>query len=165
MIRHIVKSAIALGVVALAVPAFADESDKAPQGSALFTKYKCNTCHSIEAAKIERTKPVSATMKRKPPDLSKVGDTRGHEWIEKFLVKEEKIEGTRSHPYISFKGTKDEREALAAWLETMKTPGDASKAAKEEAKEAKEEAKDQAKEVKEEAKEHEHDHGDSTHAH
>lgn len=179
MNRVIATMAIALCAGVLSGRAFAEEADKAPQGKEIFTKYKCQGCHSVDAASIKRTKPVSATAKHKPPDLSKVGDERGHEWIEKWLDKMEKIE-TRSHPTLKFKGTKDEKEALAAWLETMKSEGggggasgaaqeakDAAKEAKAAAGEAKEDAKaadkaaDKAKDAAEEAKEK----ADSTHAH
>jgi cbb3-type cytochrome oxidase cytochrome c subunit len=174
MNRIIAMMAIALCAAMLSGRAFAEEADKAPQGKELFTKYKCQGCHSVDAAAVKRTKPVSKTAKHKPPDLSKVGDTRGHEWIEGWLDKTEKIEG-RVHPTLKFKGTKDEKEAIAAWLVAMKTEGGGAgasgaaseaKEAKEEAKEAKEEAKEakeQVKEVKEDLKEHEK--ADTTHAH
>lgn len=172
MKRIIATMAITLCAAGLSGRAFAEESDKAPQGKELFSKYKCQGCHSVDAAAIKRSKPVSATMKHKPPDLSKVGDTRGHEWIEGWLNKTEKIEG-RAHPTLKFKGTKDEREAIAAWLETMKSEGGATGAAgaaeeaKDAAKEAKQDAKaaekaaDKAKDAAEEAKEA----ADTTHAH
>ncbi|HET7497067.1 MAG TPA: c-type cytochrome [Candidatus Eisenbacteria bacterium] len=171
MKRIIATMAITLCAVVLTGRASADESDKAPQGKEIFTKYKCQGCHSVDAAQIKRTKPVSATMKHKPPDLSTIGDTRGHEWIEKWLDKMEKVD-TRSHPTLKFKGTKDEKEALAAWLETMKTPGGtgaagAAEQAKDAAKEAKQDAKaadeaaEKAKAAAEEAKEK----ADTTHAH
>lgn len=172
MNRIIAMMAIALCAAALSGLAFADEANKAPQGKELFTKYKCQGCHSVDAAGIKRTKPVSATAKHKPPDLSKVGDERGHEWIEGWLDKTEKIEG-RAHPALKFKGTKDEREAVAAWLETMKSEGGASGAAgaaqeaKDAAKDAKQDAKaadeaaEKAKSAAEEAKEK----ADTTHAH
>jgi Cytochrome c len=108
---------IMLCAVCLWGRAFASEEEKAPLGKGIFTKYKCRGCHSVDAAGIKKVR--TSTAKHKPPDLSGVGLTRDHEWIEKFLRKEEKIEG-RLHP-IKFRGTKDELEALAAWLETMKT--------------------------------------------
>jgi cbb3-type cytochrome oxidase cytochrome c subunit len=170
MKRIIATMAITLCAVVLTGRASADESDKAPQGKGIFTKYKCQGCHSVEAADIKRTGKPS-TAKHKPPDLSKVGDTRGHEWIEGWLDKTEKIE-TRVHPAVKFRGTKDEKEAVAAWLETMKTPGGAGAAgaaeqAKDAAKEAKQDAKaadeaaEKAKAAAEEAKEK----ADTTHAH
>jgi cbb3-type cytochrome oxidase cytochrome c subunit len=167
--------AVALFAAVLSAPARADEADKAPQGQALFTKYKCQGCHSVDAAAIKRTKAVSATMKHKPPDLSKVGDERTHEWIEGWLDKTEKIEG-RSHPTLKFKGTKDQKEAIAAWLESMKSgekgASGSAKEAKEAAKEAKEDAKDaqqaadKASEEAKEAAEHAKEAADTTgHAH
>lgn len=174
MKRTIAMMAVALCAFLLSGRATAEEADKAAAGKTAFTKYKCNNCHSIDAAEIKRLRPVSKTATRKPPDLSKVGDQRDHEWIEKFLQKTEKIEG-KAHPF-TFRGTKDQREAIAAWLATMKAEGGAApgasgaaKEALEEAKEAKEEAKEAkeaAKEVKEDLKEHEKGTpADTTHAH
>lgn len=150
MKRILAVTAAALLTAALSAPALAEEADKAPQGKALFTKYKCNTCHSVESQDIKRLRPPAATAAHKPPDLSKVGDTRGHEWIEKFITKQETI-ATRKHP-ILFRGTKDEKETLAAWLETLKS-GEAETGAEGAAKEAKEAAKE-AKEEAKDAKEH-----------
>jgi len=121
MTRHRSAFLILAFVSVLGARAFADESDKAPQGKGIFTKYKCRSCHSVASESIKKSgAPVSKTAKHKPPDLSSVGVDREHEWIEKWLQREEKIDG-RMHP-IRFRGTKDEREALAAWLETLKTP-------------------------------------------
>ncbi len=111
---------LVLCAAALTRPVYASEEEKAPQGKSLFIKYKCRSCHSIQSAGIKKSGPTSKTARRKPPDLSGVGLERDHEWIENWLQKKEKLEG-RLHP-IRFRGTKDEREALAAWLETMKTP-------------------------------------------
>jgi mono/diheme cytochrome c family protein len=100
--------------------ALASDEDNAAQGKGLFLKNKCRSCHSISAENIKRTGTVSKTAKHKPPDLSSVGIDRDHEWIGKFLVRQEKLEG-RLHP-IRFRGTEDQREALAKWLETLKAP-------------------------------------------
>lgn len=176
MKRIMAMAAVALGAAVLYGPSTAADAEK-PDGKTLFTKNKCQSCHSVDVAEIKRAKPVSATASRKPPDLSKTGDKREAEWIVKFLSKTEKIDN-KTHPPL-FKGTKEERETIAAWLATLKSDEsgaskdakeakEAATEAKEEAKEAKDaakEAKDAAQETKKDLKEHEKASGDSTHAH
>lgn len=183
MKRIMAVAAVALGAALVYGPSTAADAEKA-DGKTLFTSNKCQTCHSVDVAEIKRTKPVSATAARKPPDLSKVGDKRDAEWMVKFLSKTEKIEG-KTHPPV-FKGTKEDRETIAAWLATLKSDEagatgatgaakeakeakEAATEAKEEAKEAKEaaeQAKDAAQETKEDLKEHEKKEGSgSDHAH
>ncbi|MGE5681035.1 MAG: c-type cytochrome [Bacillota bacterium] len=74
----------------------------------IFMTNKCNSCHSIEAEK------VTKTGKSKAPDLSDIGTQRDAEFIQKFLNKEETVDG-KKHP-VGFKGTKDELKLLATWL-------------------------------------------------
>jgi cytochrome c2 len=163
MNRIVAAAAIALCAVVLSGRAFAAEAEKAPEGKELFTKLKCNTCHSIDAEGVKRLRPPSKTAAHKPPDLSSIGTQHDHEWFEKWLSKTEKVDG-RSHP-TSFKGTKDQKTAIAAWLETMKTEapagtsGEGAEGAKGAMKEAKEaekkanEATHEAKEAEQKAKE------------
>ena len=106
-------------------------------GKPIFTKYKCNSCHSIEAAGVvKKAAPEegATTSKMKPPDLSDVGLKKKADWIALFLQKKEKLEG-ELHPK-KFRGTDSELKTLTAWLETMKT----------EKPESKEKAEDKAKE-------------------
>ena len=57
-----------------------DAEKKAPDGKDLFLAAKCNTCHSVTAAGIEKKKPTAEETaeaksadkdEKKPPDLSK----------------------------------------------------------------------------------------------
>jgi cbb3-type cytochrome oxidase cytochrome c subunit len=158
MNRIIAAAAIALCAIVLSGRAFAAEAEKAPEGKELFTKLKCNTCHSVDAEGVKRLRPPSKTAAHKPPDLSSIGTQHDHEWFEKWLSKTEKVDG-RSHP-PTFKGTKDQKAAIAAWLETMKTEAPAgatgsteeNKGAVKDAKEATHEAKEATKEAKEATK-------------
>lgn len=126
-----------LATVVGAAPFAAQAADKEPEGKKLFLKYKCSSCHSIEAAGVvkvaDTTEPAEPATKKKPPDLSGVGLEKKSDWIQLFLQKKEKLDGD-SHPK-KFRGTDKELSTIAAWLETMKTPS-----AKKEAKEAKEAA-------------------------
>lgn len=131
----VVSAMAAAALLAACVASAADAKATAgkPDGKELFLSGKCNTCHSIEAQKIERKKTAtaetaSATGKKKP-DLSGVGIDRGAPWMIKYLNKEEKL-NDKLHPSLKYKGTPDELQMLASWLATMKTPTEA-KGAKE----------------------------------
>jgi len=92
---------------------------KAPDGKPVFLKYKCNSCHSIEAAGIvKKAAQGEGETKKKPPDLSGVGLEKKAEWIIAFLQKKEKLDG--EFHIKKFRGTESELKTLAAWLETMK---------------------------------------------
>jgi mono/diheme cytochrome c family protein len=95
--------------------AAAGDSGGEPAGQTLFVGQKCNMCHSIEAAGIERT---SKSDKMKGPDLSTVGDKHDAAWIVKYLKKEETLDGEQHGK--SFKGTDEELQAIANWLATLK---------------------------------------------
>ena len=113
-----VAVATALGGVAWA------GEGKDPLGKTLFLKYRCSSCHSIEAAGVVK-KAVAAegedevTTKKKPPDLSGVGLKKTADWIALFLQKKEKLEGDL-HPK-KFRGTDKDLQTIAAWIETLKT--------------------------------------------
>lgn len=171
-------AAIAFGAALMYGASTAADAEK-PDGKELFTKNKCQSCHSVDVASIKRVRPQTGA--RKAPDLSKIGDKRDAEWIDKFVDKKEKIDD-KTHLGAAFKGTPAERAAVAAWLASLKSEeSDAAKGASEEAKEAKEaateakeeaqeakkaaeQAKDAAQEAKEEVKEHEKE-GGSGHSH
>lgn len=85
----------------------------AADGKAVFEANKCNKCHSIEAAQIEK-----ASDKIKAPDLSHVGKAHDAAWIGKWVKKEETLKGKKH--MIMFKGTDEELAALTSWLGGMK---------------------------------------------
>ena len=94
-------------------------------GKDIFLAQKCNTCHTIKAAGIEKRKAEESAEKeekteKKPPDLSSVGLERKADWIGKFLMKTETIKGDK-HPR-KFRGTDAELKTLATWLEGQKAP-------------------------------------------
>ena len=109
-------------------PALAADAAKAPNGKPVFTKYKCNSCHTIEAQAItKKAEPAEAAAAtgRKPPDLSGVGVKRKAAWIEGYLLKKEMIE-TRKHTK-KFRGTDPELKTVAGWLESLKDEKAAAK--------------------------------------
>ena len=85
-------------------------------GQDLFVENKCNQCHPVESAEIERT---STSDKMKGMDLSDTGNRHDVEWLVKFLKKEIEREGDLHKK--SFKGTDEDAQKIAAWLATLKT--------------------------------------------
>ena len=98
----------------------------AADGKQLFVANKCNTCHAIQAAGIEKKKAEASDedakekSDKKSPDLSSVGLERKADWMAKFLMKTETIKGEK-HPR-RFRGTEADLKVLATWLETQKAP-------------------------------------------
>jgi mono/diheme cytochrome c family protein len=110
------------------MPAATEKSDP---GKDIFLKYKCNSCHSMQAQGIEVKKSDdkeadaedaeadSAAAQKDPPDLSGVGLERKADWISKYLKKQETIDGVKHRK--KFRGKSDEMKTLSAWLESQKT--------------------------------------------
>lgn len=106
--------------------------EKKADGKDLFLAAKCNTCHSVTAAGIDKKKPTEAEAaeaakaekadkdEKKPPDLSSVGLDKKADWIAKFLTKKETLDGEK-HKKL-YKGTDEELKTLSAWLESQKAP-------------------------------------------
>ena len=123
---------VAIAVGRADVGAAADNG--VPAGQKLFLNNHCTSCHSIKAVKIEKkTEPAEeaevkeiketevkvSSPKKQPPDLSGVGLKHKSEWIERWLLKKELIDG-KPHKK-KFRGTNDELKTLATWLATLKT--------------------------------------------
>jgi len=81
----------------------------------LFVASKCVKCHSIES------QGVAATPKKgdedKVHDLSKVGAEHTADWIQKFLRKQELLEGKKHK--LKFRGSDADLETLATWLASL----------------------------------------------
>jgi hypothetical protein len=105
-----------------------------PAGQKLFSKYHCESCHSMKALKIEKKKsaeegeeavPDTTGSKKEPPDLSGVGLKRDAAWIEGWLLKKELIDGKKHKK--KFRGTEPETKTLASWLASQKTKVEGAK--------------------------------------
>jgi cytochrome c553 len=81
-------------------------------GKKIFMNSKCQTCHTVESHEI-------TSKAKKTTDLSNVGAIYRANFLEKFLVKEEKI-GGKVHPQ-AFKGSHEELHQLSEWLQTLNT--------------------------------------------
>jgi hypothetical protein len=88
-------------------------------GQKVFTEYKCNKCHTVDSAKIARTKEPKKGDKE-PPDLSGVGAKHERSWIEGYIQKQQEKDGKKHK--VKFRGDANETKALLDWLTSLKTP-------------------------------------------
>ncbi len=88
-------------------PVFAQTDDVILRGQDVFHTYKCIRCHSLEG-----------NGGRVGPDLSHVGSYREAAWLGEFLKDPRSLIPQGKQP--PFKGTDLEREALAAYLSSLR---------------------------------------------
>jgi hypothetical protein len=96
----------------LATSAYAQDTQE-PAGKTIFLDSKCNMCHSIEAAGIQRKLATS-----KAPDLSNVGSERTAEWIAKWITRQEELDGKKHQ--MEFKGKPEDLKTLSEWVASFK---------------------------------------------
>ncbi len=89
---------------------FSMANDKEPAGQKVFVEKKCQSCHSVESAGL-------VSKKKDAVDLSGAGKLN-KDFIIKYLNKEEKL-NDQAHK-MAFKGTPEELQELAGWLESLK---------------------------------------------
>jgi mono/diheme cytochrome c family protein len=89
-----------------------------PPGKTIFKANKCSSCHGIKAQGISKGESEEKNEK-KPPDLSAVGTKHTAEWISKYLLKKETIEGDKH--LKKFKGSDEDLETLSTWLAALKS--------------------------------------------
>jgi len=90
-------------------------SGAAPDGKDVFLGQKCNMCHSVSTAGIERT---TKSEKMKGPDLVGVLQAHDRQWVTDFIEKKSELDGKKHMK--EFSGTADELKALLDWLEVQK---------------------------------------------
>jgi mono/diheme cytochrome c family protein len=90
-------------------------SAAAPDGKAIFLAQKCNVCHSVSAAGIERQ---AKSEKVAGPDLTTATAQHDKAFLTKFLKKEEMVDGKKHGK--EWKGTDPELSALIDWLKEPK---------------------------------------------
>lgn len=101
------------------------QEGKPKDGKPIFTKNECTGCHSITAAGIKKQVGGAEPGTEDAPDLSGVGLKRTADWITKFLLKKETIDGKKHEK--KFKGSAEDLDTLAKWLATMKTESKSGK--------------------------------------
>ena len=82
-------------------------------GKAIFLAQKCNMCHSVPTAGIERT---MKSEKMAGPDLVNIKEDAG--FLTKFLRKEADLHGKKHGK--AFTGSDEELGALVAWIQAQK---------------------------------------------
>ncbi len=92
---------------------YAGPAAAAPDGKTLFLAQKCNMCHNVPTAGIERT-TKSTTMAG--PDLVNVKVDEAT--LAKVLRRQQEVDG-KKHPK-EFKGTDEELNAVIAWILAQK---------------------------------------------
>jgi mono/diheme cytochrome c family protein len=121
------KQGMALSAVALVLVAggaLAQDKPASRDGKAIFLENKCNTCHTIQVAGVEKRKATTAEdgekkTDKKPPDLSGVGLEHKPEWIAAYLMKTEAIKGEKHNR--KFRGPESDLKIVSTWLSTLKT--------------------------------------------
>ena len=86
----------------------------AVDGKEIFLAQKCNMCHSVSTAAIERTSKSDKMAGKDLVDLGKDTAT-----LTKYLKKETDLDGKKHGK--AFTGTDAELGALVTWLEAQKT--------------------------------------------
>jgi len=123
--KNLAFPALGAGLVLAAGVALAQDKPAARDGKAVFLENKCNTCHTVQSAAIEKKKATTAEAKeekksdKKPPDLSGVGLERKPEWIAAYLMKTESIKGEKHER--KFRGPEADLKLVSAWLSSLKT--------------------------------------------
>lgn len=87
----------------------------APDGKQIFLGQKCNLCHSVSSAGIER---MVKSEKVAGPDLTNLAAKQDAATLTKFLKKEGEI-GGKKHGKM-FTGSDEELAAVISWLQQQK---------------------------------------------
>lgn len=107
--RDLALAALLAGGAGLAAPA------PAADGKALFLAQKCNLCHSVQSAGIERT---TQSEKLAGPDLTEIAAKLDPAWLAKYLKREEVLHD-KKHPKAATLPEAD-LKALVAWVQQQK---------------------------------------------
>jgi mono/diheme cytochrome c family protein len=106
-------------VLAIAIASVGAAQEAALDGKEIFLAQKCNLCHSVEAAGIERT---MKSEKLAGPELTGlITAETDRAWLAQFLRKQVDKE-TKKHGK-EFKGSDEELTAVLDWLALQKKPG------------------------------------------
>lgn len=116
MKRFVPVFALVLTAFAFAIPGSARGGG--PSGKQAFEAKRCNFCHSVKVAAIDRAGNASS----KAPDLSDVGTKHDAAWMHKFLKKRVALDG-KKHPKF-FIGSDKDLNAITGWLATLKSKTD-----------------------------------------
>lgn len=99
-IRYALASLVVIGAFAPAA--------LAADGKAVFLEKKCNKCHAVSSAAVEKT------SKLKAPDLTTEAISGDAKVLKAYLKKAETINGKKHS--TAFTGTDEELDAVVAWV-------------------------------------------------
>jgi len=121
MIRSLSTLALATGVcLSLAIPAAAQDKAKAEKGAALFTSQQCVMCHSVGTKGNKKGPLDEVATKLKAEEI--------REWLINPDAMREKTKATRTPAMKQLHLSKDQVDALVAFLEVQKaSTGNAQK--------------------------------------
>jgi hypothetical protein len=91
---------------------------KGKDGKSIFLSNPCTDCHSMTAVGIKKQAVGDDPAADEAPDLSGVGLKHTAEWITKFLLKKETLDGKKHEK--KFGGNAEDLDTLAKWLESQK---------------------------------------------
>ena len=114
--RKAVRLAGGVVLVALVGLAFPGSATAQDAGKKAFEANKCSNCHSVDKVGIARK---LQSEKMKGPDMSTIGDKHDAAWIMKFAQREIELDG-KQHKN-EYKGTKEDLQAIADWLASLKS--------------------------------------------
>lgn len=114
---------ILAATVAIIIAAPASAAEAKADGKALFTQYKCNSCHSVTSQGIavveeEGEEAEGDEEATKPSDLSDVGSKHDAAWLKDWLMKKVDLDGKKHRKKVEFKGS--DLNTLTTWLATLK---------------------------------------------
>ncbi len=111
--KHVLIISLTFCIATVWNPSSSFATGPEKDGKTIFVEAKCNMCHTVETADIEKA------GKGKSTDLSNVGVKHNADFLFKYLKKQEMI-GDKKH-VAAFKGNDDDLKLLAKWLGTLKT--------------------------------------------
>lgn len=104
-------------IAAMSMPMVLASPPVAKDGKAIFLGEKCQECHAMKALGIKKQAAPDAE-EVDAPDLSAVGAKRSAEWVEKWLMKKEMIDGKKHEKKM--KSGPEDVKTLAVWLAEQK---------------------------------------------
>jgi mono/diheme cytochrome c family protein len=110
-----ILAAVVLLAVFYSGPASGAAAPAKLDGKQIFLAQKCNLCHSVSSAGIERT---MKSEKMAGPDLTNLAAKQDAATLTKFLKKEGEINGKKHGK--AFTGSDEEMAAVISWLQRQK---------------------------------------------
>ena len=115
MMRAVAFAAVAAGLLLAPPLASAQDRGKVAQGMALLTSQKCTLCHAAQGVKGNAKGPLDGVGAR-------LKESEIRQWIVDPDAMRAKTNATRTPAMKQANLSKDQVDALVAYLQTLKTP-------------------------------------------